>query len=147
MNNYSKRFVEVNDVLNHLSEENYKKIPIEIISLIKENMDTNYYWKYNETLPLYKQNLSKDTIAILSYINMNYLLTYKQKEELEIIHKKNDIEIHNKLKIKYNSDDLFKKAKKQEINSINKNVSICIIEKEKFIIERIKDFLKKIFKL
>ena len=61
---YKKRLVEVDEVLDHLSEENLSKIPLEIRQAIKENKDKNYVWKYDETKELKDQGLSKDTIAI-----------------------------------------------------------------------------------
>lgn len=37
---------------------------------IEKNKDIEYVWNYNETKDLKDQNVSKDTIAILSYINI-----------------------------------------------------------------------------
>ena len=80
---YKKRLVEVDEVLEHLSEENLSKIPLEIRQAIKENKDKNYVWKYDETKELKDQGLSKDTIAILAYLNSEYLLNEEQKKIIE----------------------------------------------------------------
>jgi hypothetical protein len=88
---YKKRLAEVDEVLQHLSEENLSKIPLEIRQLIHENKDKNYVWKYDETKELKDQGLSKDTIAILAYLNSEYLLTEEQKkiaEEIRILREK-----------------------------------------------------------
>ena len=82
---YKKRLVEVDEVLEHLSEENLSKIPLEIRQAIKENKDKNYVWKYDETKELKYQGLSKDTIAILAYLNSEYLLNEEQKKIIEEI--------------------------------------------------------------
>ena len=43
------------------------------------NKDKEYFWKYDEKKPLKEQDVSRDTIAFLSYLNMEYLLNEKQK--------------------------------------------------------------------
>lgn len=77
---YNKRLVEVSIILNHLKKSDYDKIPKEVIDIIEKNKDKEYIWKYDETKDLKNQNVSKDTIAILSYINMQYLLNEEQKK-------------------------------------------------------------------
>lgn len=79
MVDYNKRLVEVDEVLNYLSDEDLEKIPEEIRNLIKENKDKDYVWQYDETKPLKEQGLNRDTIAFLSYLNMEYLLNEEQK--------------------------------------------------------------------
>ena len=83
---YSKRLVEVDEILNHLSKDNYAKIPIDVINYIKANKDTNYFWRYDESKKLKNQNVHDDTIAILSYLNMEYLLNNQQKKFVERLH-------------------------------------------------------------
>lgn len=99
MIDFSKRFVEVDEVLNHLSKDNYDKIPRDIIDIIKKNKDKNYTWIYDTSKKLKDQNLSDDTIAILSYINMNFLLNKEQKEFVNNLHllydKKNKKRVSN----------------------------------------------------
>lgn len=46
MIDYSKRLVEVDEVLNYLSEEDYLKIPSNVIKIIKDHKDESYIWKY-----------------------------------------------------------------------------------------------------
>ena len=45
MIDFSKRFVEVDEILNYLSEADYKKIPNEVIKNEKSNKDNSYTWK------------------------------------------------------------------------------------------------------
>lgn len=86
MIDYSKRLVEVDEVLKHLSEGYYKKIPEEIVEVIKQNKDKNYTWNYDTSKKLKDQDLSDDTIAILSYINMEFLLNNEQKDFVNRLH-------------------------------------------------------------
>lgn len=89
MIDYKKRLVEVDEVLNHLSKEDYNKIPQKLIQAIKENKDTEYIWEYDEEKSLKDQGLSRDTLILISCINMEYLLNDSQKEYVEYIHKIN----------------------------------------------------------
>ena len=79
MIDFSKRFVEVDEILKYLSEADYKKIPTDVIKYIKSNKDKTYTWKYDTSKKLKNQNVSDDTIATLSYLNMEYLLNPEQK--------------------------------------------------------------------
>lgn len=140
MVDYNKRLVEVSVILNHLTKSDYNKIPSEVIDTIEKNKDKEYTWSYDETKDLKDQNVNRDTIAIVSYINMCYLLNEKQKKYVQEILKENQIKIEEIKEKKYNSDSLFKnKTKKTAINKAN----VSLIEyKEKNFIQRIFDKIK-----
>lgn len=148
MVNYNKRLVEVDEILNHLSEDNLQKIPEDIRRLIKDNKDSEYIWEYDETKSLNNQNLSRDTIIILSYLNMEYLLNEEQKKLMQQIHELNERKMEEEKLKKYYTDDLFKKSKleekKEDIEQIQQ--SSLVIHKESFfkkIINKIKRFFIK----
>ncbi|MGN1327115.1 MAG: hypothetical protein ACI4VQ_03460 [Clostridia bacterium] len=147
MNNYSEKLVEVDEVLHHLSIQNFNKIPKEIVSIINESKDKNYKWFYNENLPLEQQNLSRDAIIILSWINMEYLLNPEQKDFLKQIHKENEkVSEGEKIK-KYNSSNIFKKPKYEKTNINRNEISIELIKvKNKNFIQKIFDKIKNLFK-
>ena len=146
MDNYNQRLVEVDEVLKHLSQEYYDKIPTELISIIKNNMDSNYTWDYIETKPLSEQKLPKETIAILSYINMEYLLTSVQKEELENINKKNELKTQNILYEQYNPDNIFKN-KKNKTKDIELQVNNFLTNKEpNSLFNKFKNILNRMLK-
>jgi len=86
----NKRLVEVDVILNYLSQENYAKIPQEIIKAIKENMDKDYTWEYDESKKLEDQDLNRDTVAMLAYINTEYLLNDEQKAYMEKMYQENE---------------------------------------------------------
>ena len=87
---YKKCLVEVDKILDHLADNDLQKIPIEIRNSIKEQKDEEYIWYYDESKELNEQNISRDTIAILSYLNMEYLLDEEQKALMEELHKFNE---------------------------------------------------------
>ena len=90
MIDFSKRYVEVDEILKYLSEADYKKIPTDVIKYIKSNKDKTYTWKYDTSKKLKNQNVSDDTIATLSYLNMEYLLNPEQKAFMRKFHYFND---------------------------------------------------------
>lgn len=80
MKEINKRLVEVDEVLGYLNTKELEKIPKEIRQMIKSNKDKNYIWKYDKSKKLKEQNLSRDTFAFLSYLNLEYLLNEEQKK-------------------------------------------------------------------
>lgn len=139
MIDYPKRFVEVEEILNHLWIEEYKKIPIEILNFISNNKDKDYIWEYDNTKKLKDQNVNDDSIAILSYINMEYLLNEKQKQYMEEVHKINDKKIY----VEYKKEMFSKK----EINySKNEIQDIKLVKPKYDFIKKIINFFKKFFK-
>ena len=107
---YQKCLVEVDEILKHLNMNEFNKIPQDIRNLISEKKDKNYIWRYDKSKSLSEQNIDRQTIAILSYLNMEYLLDEEQKLLMEEIHRTNE-----------------KKKRANKVNSGSK------IEKEDFI--------------
>ena len=152
MIDYPKRLVEVDEILNFLNRDELKKIPKNVRQLIKDNKDTEYVWKYSEEKPLKDQNLSRDTIALLSYLNMEYILNDEQKQIMKEYQELNEKKQEQERIKKYNPDDLFKKHEVSNNIITNENESKennnlpVKIEKESFIsrvINMIKNFCKK----
>lgn len=149
MVDYNKRLVEVDEILNYLSEDDLLKIPKDVRNTIKENMDKEYIWKFDETKELKDQGLSRDTIIILSYLNMQYLLNEEQKILMQQIYELNDRKLEQKKAEMYSTDDLFKRniAEQEEIIETETKQEMSLVEyKESFltkIINKIKNFFKK----
>ena len=146
---YKKRLVEVDEILSYLPDDCAVKIPKDVIKVIKEEKDKEYKWSYDENKNLEEQNISRDTMALLSYINLKYLLSEEQKEVMIKIHYLNEQK-------KYNNKEISKKVDLEFGNSSNKtdacenksndtNEGQLVKYKEGFfskIISRIKKFLK-----
>lgn len=139
---YKKCLVELDEILNYLKDEDLRKIPYDIRKAINEKKDKQYNWHYDESKDLYEQNINRKTIAMLSYINIEYLLSKEQKVLMEELHRFNEKKIEKEKFRKYNSYNVFKKnihyidKKINEVNhenKINQNYSNMqmIIKKEK----------------
>ncbi|MBP3502367.1 MAG: hypothetical protein J6K42_02675 [Clostridia bacterium] len=121
---YEKCLVELDEILKHVNAEELKKIPDEIRKAINEKKDKKYKWNYDESKELNEQNINRKTIAMLSYLNMEYLLNKEQKLIMEELHKLNEEKIEKEKSEKYHSENIFNKNikyadKKEKINEIN----------------------------
>lgn len=134
-----KVLTEVYEILKHLSSESFNKIPSNVINLIKENKDENYIFKYDVSKSLQEQNISRDAVAVLSYINMEYLLNDRQRKFIENLHKQNEDDLEQQKREKYNSNTLFSNQNK----SINKDTALVEYTKEKWY----KKFINKIINI
>lgn len=130
MKELNKRLVEVETILKKLDENYINKIPTEIWDFIEKNKDDQYTFFYDDNIELLNQNLNIDTIAILSYINMQYLLDEKSKKEVEEILIKDGAFLEQQKMKKYNPENIFKNKENIE-NKGERDVSM-IEAKEKY---------------
>lgn len=144
----NKRLVEVNEILNYLPEDDLMKIPENIRNTIKENMDKNYTWIYDYSKHLKDQNLNRDTIIILSYLNTEYLLNNEQKQLMKEIHKLNELKAEEVKRKKYDAENLFKTKETEQKDLKEFEQEQAIIEyKENFftkMISKIKNFFARL---
>ena len=105
-----------------------------------DNKDKEYEWEYDDTKPLKDQNLNRDTIAFLSYLNMEYLLNEEQKQLMQEIHEYNEKKLEEAKAEKYGVDDLFKNKK-----SIQEEVEQKTNTQEQSMVEYKENFFKKLF--
>lgn len=136
---YSIAYSEVLEILKHISQEDYEKIPKSKIELYKENANKNYVFNYNPTKTLNEQNVSKIAKGIIAILFRDYWATPEQREK--IIKKQNNdrIQIEKEKTKKYNPD-VFKSKNKEEV----KTKSLVNVEKSKWY-EKFFAFIKNIF--
>lgn len=140
---YEKCLVEVDEVLNHLSKEDLNKIPEDVLKGIKEHKDKEYIWKYDESKELKEQKFDRNTIVVLSYINMEYLLSKEQKELMEKIHELNEQNLQNEIQKEYDSKELFKNKTN---NTVQSERAIAKLEENKWY-NKLFSFIKRMFKI
>lgn len=144
MKDINKRLAEAEYILKKLDDKYIKKIPQKIWDYIEENKDKEYTIDYDEGKDLVEQNLNIDTISILTYINMEYLLNDDQKKEMIELLKKDEIIAEQEKAKRYNPNDIFKnkvKGKTQE----QEDVSLLEVKIEKWY-EKIFSFFRNMFK-
>lgn len=141
MEEINKRLVEVECILKMLDNKYITKIPQEVWNYIDENKDKDYIFKYDNNRTLNEQNLNIDTISILTYINIEYLLEDDEKRELLTLLRNDKIIAEQDKRKKYNPDDLFNNKKLES----KEEVSLIEIKIEKWY-EKLFSFLKNMFK-
>lgn len=139
---YTKCLVELDEMLYNLSNEDLKKIPEDIRYSIKQQKDKTYTWKYDKSKKLKEQELDRKTIAMLSYLNMEYLLSEEQKALMKEFHQNNEEIVEKNKKEKYKSEDIFKKDNKAQEKE---EVALVEIKEEKWY-KRILTFFRRIFR-
>ena len=152
MNNtkYERAYTEVLEIISYFPQEEYSKIPSDIIEYYKNNMDKNYNFSINPEISLEEQNISKEAFAIIVSLFRDYFATDKQKETLKSLLKQNQEKKDKELREKYNPDDIFKnRISSNQIEDINgqavENEKSMTIYKES-IITKIWNFIKGILK-
>ena len=145
MNNRKNAYTEVYTILQELNEEEYNKIPPEVIKTIEANRNEEYEYELDDELELKKQPMLPETKAILFNLFRDYLATPEQKAK--IIKMQNEERQKNELKkSKMYSTDVFENKKEKKIETPEKEIVQLVKYKEnifKKILNKIKSFLKQ----
>lgn len=136
MSNYKNAFTEVYTILDCLEDDEYNKIPSDILETIKINKNIEYDYE----LELNEQSMLPETKAILFNLFRDYLSTPEQKEKIirmqEEERKKNDF----KKQQHYNTDVFIKKRTEKQVKE-----TVEIVEYRKNPIEKFINFIRRVF--
>lgn len=127
-----KALAEVYEVIIMLKNEDFNKVPKEIVEAIKLNKDNEYEVDFQK---LVRDEMLPDTRQILSAIYTYYLA---DKEEKKVIFEL--INIRKQTRVKY---PIFEKSNKIEGNS---NIQDIIVIKKQNFFARIFEKIKNIFR-
>jgi len=152
--NYSNACVEALEVINNLVMDDYNKIPSIYIEYLKINSNKDYMFNYDNTKSFSDQNLLDETKIILFYLFEKFGASDNVKNRIRE-YKNYYLNLLEKEKAqKYNPDNLFKneakeklkEEKKQPAEYLNVSENKMIEYKKETIFDRIKCFIKKVFK-
>ena len=141
MTKYKNAYTEVYEIIEQLNEEEYNKIPSEVIKAIEENRNTEYEFELDEDIELKDQELLPETKAILFNLFRDYLSTPEQKEKIIKMQAEERLKNEQKKAKQYNSD-LF--ANKQKVQSVERE-HIELIEYKENIFKRIFNKIRQFF--
>ncbi len=110
---YANAYSEVLEILKYISKEDYEKIPNSKIELFETNHNKEYIFKYNPNKTLDEQNVSKIAKAIIAILFRDYWATEIQKEKIIAKQNYDRMQLEEKKKEIYNSDNIFKNNKKK----------------------------------
>ena len=145
MSNRENAYTEVYTILQDLNEEEYNKIPPEIVEAIKVNRSEEYEYFLEDELELKDQPMLPETKAILFNLFRDYLATPEQKAK--IIRMQNEARQKNELKKQqmYNTDVFANKPKENLAENSNETMQIVQYKESVFtrILNKIKSFFIK----
>lgn len=150
MNNRKNAYTEVYTILQDLDEDEYNKIPPEVIETLDTNRNKEYEYFLDDELELKDQPMLPETKAILFNLFRDYLATPEQKTK--IIRMQNEARQKNELKKQqmYNTDVFanksINKTTKVDENEVNtNNEEKQIVEYKENIFKRILNKIKSLF--
>lgn len=130
-------YSEVYEILSGMNKSIVMKVPIEILRCIKENRNTDYISKINREDLFNLNNISRDTINILAWLDVNYWISDEKKEKIKLSFKNNI----KKREFEENFD--FKNKRNENIKIISNEKQMKIYKKSKIhrIINKIKELI------
>ena len=82
---YRDAFSEVYTILEYIEDEDYEKIPQNVLEVIDENRNMDYEYEMNEDVDIYKQPMLPETKAILFNFYRDYWSNPEQREKIKRI--------------------------------------------------------------
>lgn len=135
-------YAEVFEILKYMDKTDVMKIPVEILTKIKDYKDDNYILKIDKNDVFNRANVMPETIKYIAWLDVNFWESKDEKERLKkkYIEKKNKEEMIKRQIYKVNG--IFDN-KNNEIE--DSNIQMITTHKETFLV-KIKKLIKEIFK-
>mgnify|MGYP006921244511 FL=1 len=135
MSNRKNAYTEVYTILQELNEEEYNKIPPEVLKTIEANRNREYEYELDDELELKEQPMLPETKAILFNLFRDYLANSEQRAK--IIRMQNEARQKNELKKQqiYHTD-VFANRQKENLIQPN-NETMQVVEYKESIFKKI----------
>ena len=135
MSNRKNAYTEVYIILQELNEEEYNKIPPEVLKTIEANRNREYEYELDDELELKEQPMLPETKAILFNLFRDYLANSEQRAK--IIRMQNEARQKNELKKQqiYHTD-VFANRQKENLIQPN-NETMQVVEYKESIFKKI----------
>lgn len=138
-------YSEVYSLIKLLGYDYERLLPDKVKEKINMKRDKNYNPQYSMDIPLEKQNIHSDSMAILANIQYNYWCrTENEKKQFLNELKQIDIDSEKKLRELYNSDNIFKKNN-QGMQKNTEEVAMVEVKELKWY-KKVFEFFRKMFK-
>ena len=138
-------YEELYEILSLMDKQTVMKVPIDIINTIKEQRNPKYQTKIDKNDIFNENNVNKETIDLLCYLDYHYWMDEAKKAEVDQIRKQRFQEEENEKREQYNPNALFKNVNKVDTIK-NKDIgenNINLLEyKESFFVKLKKSILK-----
>ena len=135
-------FYEVIKILEYVKEEDYSKIPVNLIKTFRTYANYEYDFKYDVNKTLDEQEVSKRAKAIIAILFRNYWATPIQKEKILNKQKYDMQRLEEEKREKISPDNIFKNRNNDKQESIN---NLPVEVKQENLYHKIVNFIKKYF--
>ena len=146
-NTLKNAYAEVNQVLEILGKKYKNKIPRKLLKLFKEQENEEYRRILEKTKKVENLQLSRDTLTIISILNLKYWETDEEKiKQLKQQYMKNEQKYQETLRIGRENGwlQINTESPKKELTH---NTNVLLLKKRKSsILDKIKEFIKICFK-
>lgn len=136
----SNTYEEVYEVLSYMDKITVMKIPDLILKKIKDNRNVDYKTKINKNDIFNEQNLSKESVDFLCWLNYTYLIANSQRINIDKKISEISAKQEEEKRKLYNPQNLFKDKEQ------NTAKTLIIEYKEKNFIQKVFDKIKHLFK-
>lgn len=143
---YSKAYVELNEIINHLSKEEQEKISQNFKENLIDKMDKEYSFNFDSEKNIFEQEYLPETKALFINLYRSYLTSEKAFwNNYDTVCFKM---IEKEKTKKYNTDNIFKNkiVKSEESEDVKIQNDLTIIEKKQNILKQVIEKIKKFFK-
>lgn len=136
--NTRQAYSEIDAFLNIISVENREKVPKYLRDLFNKEQDENYIKVISPDIPIKKQELKEETLAIIAWLNLEYWCQDEnEKKRLKEIYENNEVKYNDILQVEFSPNEVFKQ--KEEVTS-----NIPIVKNKESIIKRMINKIRKI---
>ena len=139
-------YAEVMQVLKYFDRNLVMKIPVELLEYFKEHQKKDLIVNIDKEDIFNKNNISKDALALLAYIDMEYWANEEEKRELKKVYMENEKKHQIELSEKYEYNNIFNNKKEIDMNEKVETEEKSMIEyKKDNIFIKLKKFILKFF--
>ena len=139
-------YAEVMQVLKYFDSNLVMKIPVELLEYFKEHQKKDLIVNIDKEDIFNKNNISKDALALLAYIDMEYWANEEEKRELKKVYMENEKKHQIELSEKYEYNNIFNNKKEIDMNEKVENEEKSMIEyKKDNIFIKLKKFILNFF--
>ncbi len=133
-------YSEIDSFINLLPEEDKIKIPKDMQEFFKTQKDKEYKKEIYINVPIEKQNLKEETLALIALLYIKYICEdEEEKRDLEKIYAENERKYREEIKNKYSAEKVLQKRNED----YNKSKEHTIAD-EKYLVEYKESIFKKI---
>ena len=134
-------YAEVFEILKYMDKTDVMKIPVELLTKIKECKDDNYVSKIDKNDLFNRENVMPETIKYIAWLDVNFWESQSEKNRLKKLYLEKKKKEEEFLKYKYNINEIFDSDKKE-----TEAEESSIIKCNDNILNKIINFIKSCFK-